>query len=151
MVSYAIAFFLPLILRQKMHFDIVIAQVLSTPPYFFTAVFMYVEGWIGDKYHVRAPLIVWNCFQSICGLCLLAWIESAGVQYFGIFLVTSGCNATLPCVMAYTSNNIRGTWKRAFCSASLITMGGTGGIVGALVFRSQDAPQYLPGIYASIG
>jgi len=29
-------------------------------------------------------------------------------------------------------------------------MGGVGGIAGSLVFRSQDAPQYLPGIYACI-
>lgn len=27
-------------------------------------------------------------------------------------------------------------------------MGGVGGIVGSLVFRSQDAPTYHPGLYA---
>ena len=29
-------------------------------------------------------------------------------------------------------------------------MGGVGGIAGSLVFRSQDAPEYRPGIYACI-
>jgi hypothetical protein len=52
--------------------------------------------------------------------------------------------------MVFQANNIRGQWKRAFCSASLIGLGGTGGIVGSLVFRSQDAPKYLPGIYACL-
>ncbi|KAJ9640852.1 hypothetical protein H2204_003141 [Knufia peltigerae] len=150
-VSYSISFFLPLILRNKMGYSILAANALSTPPYIFTAFYMYAQGWVADRYRFRAPHLVWNSLQSICGLCLLAWTKSAGSQYFGVFLVTAGCNASIPTVMAYQSNNIRGTWRRAFCSASLITMGGTGGIVGALVFRAKDAPQYLPGIYASIG
>lgn len=29
-------------------------------------------------------------------------------------------------------------------------MGGVGGIAGSLVFRSQDAPDYRPGIYATM-
>lgn len=40
------------------------------------------------------------------------------------------------------ANNIRGQWKRAFCSATLVGFGGIGGIAGSLVFRSQDAPDY---------
>lgn len=48
------------------------------------------------------------------------------------------------------ANNIRGHWKRCFCSATFVGVGGIGGIIGSLVFRSQDAPRYLPGIYACI-
>ncbi|KAJ5832572.1 hypothetical protein N7474_000883 [Penicillium riverlandense] len=68
----------------------------------------------------------------------------AAVQYFGVFLVTAAAQSTIPCVMAYQANNVCGQWKRAFASATLVTSGGTGGIIGALVFRSQDAPEYLP-------
>ena len=50
--------------------------------------------------------------------------------------------------MAYQANNIRGQWKRAFCSANLVGGGGIGGIIGSLVFRSQDAPLYRPGLWA---
>ena len=46
------------------------------------------------------------------------------------------------------SNNIRGHWKRAFSSAALVGVGSMGGVAGALVFRSQDAPSYHPGIWA---
>jgi tellurite resistance protein TehA-like permease len=52
--------------------------------------------------------------------------------------------------MSYQANNIRGQWKRAFCSATLVGMGGVGGIAGGLVFRLQDAPSYRPGLYACI-
>lgn len=52
--------------------------------------------------------------------------------------------------MAYQANNIRGHWKRAFCSATMIGFGGIGGIAGSLIFRSQDRPHYRPGIYGCI-
>jgi hypothetical protein len=50
--------------------------------------------------------------------------------------------------MAYQANNIRGQWRRAFCSASLTGIGGIGGIAGALIFRTADAPSYVPGFAA---
>lgn len=133
-----------------MGFDVTDAQALATPPYFFAGLWMYVTAWFGDKYHIRGPIVVWNCLQAICGLCLLSWVESAGVQYFGVFLVNAACNANVPTVLAWQANNIRGNWKRAFCGALLIMGGGIGGIIGSLVFRSQDAPNYRPGIEASI-
>lgn len=52
--------------------------------------------------------------------------------------------------MTYQANNIRGHWKRAFCSATLVAFGGLGGIIGSLVFREHDAPQYRPGLWAAI-
>jgi hypothetical protein len=51
--------------------------------------------------------------------------------------------------MSYQGNNIRGQWKRAFCSATLVGFGGVGGIAGSLIFRNQDAPGYLPGVSLS--
>ena len=30
----------------------------------------------------------------------------------------------------------------------MVGLGGVGGIIGGLVFREQDAPQYYPGVYA---
>jgi hypothetical protein len=149
-VAYALSFFLPIILSEELGFSVGVSLCLATPPYAFACVFMFVEGWLGDKYRVRAPIIAYNSLQSIVGLCLFGWTKSAGIQYFGVFLVAAGSNATVPACLAYQANNVRGHWKRAYCSASLIMFGGAGGIVGALVFRSQDAPQYLPGIYASL-
>lgn len=111
---------------------------------------MLFEGWLCDKWHIRGPVIIYNAIQSIVGLCVLSWASSSGVRYFGVFLVTAGCNGNVPAVMSWQANNIRGHWTRTFCSAILISMGGLGGIIGSLVFRSQDGPHYLPGIYACI-
>lgn len=149
-VSYSIAFFLPIILESKLKYGVIAAQALSTPPYVVAGIWMYFTAWLGDKYHLRGPLVICNCFMSIVGLSLLGWVESPGVQYFGVILVTAGSNANVPSNLAWQANNIRGKWKRSFCNALLIMGGGIGGIVGSLVFRSQDAPTYRPGIEASI-
>lgn len=149
-VAYSVGFFLPLILNTELGFSVPVSQVLSSPPYLLANVLMFVEGWICDKYRFRGPCVVFNASIAIIGLCLLAYTFSPGPQYTGALLVTAGCSANVPAIMVYQANNIRGPWKRAFCSASLISFGGTGGIAGSLVFRSIDAPRYLPGIYATM-
>jgi hypothetical protein len=40
--------------------------------------------------------------------------------------------------------------KRAVGTAILVGGGGCGGIIAANVFRQQDAPKYLPGLYTAI-
>lgn len=72
------------------------------------------------------------------------------MRYFGVFLATTAANANIPCVLTWQANNIRGQWKRALCSATLVGAGGLGGIVGSTVFRAQDSPNYRPGIYTTM-
>lgn len=45
-------------------------------------------------------------------------------------------------ILTYQANNIRGQWKRALCSATLVGTGGIGGIIGSTIFRAQDKPGY---------
>ncbi|KAJ9668395.1 hypothetical protein H2201_001443 [Coniosporium apollinis] len=149
-ISYALAYFMPIILRENMGFSIGASQCLVAPPYAFAGIVMYIVSWIGDKYHIRGPIIVFNMLLAVIGLPIMGFHKNAGVRYFGVFLVTAGANANVPATMAYQANNIRGQWKRAFCSATLVGFGGIGGIAGSLVFRTQDRPTYYPGIYACI-
>ncbi|TKX25770.1 MFS transporter-like protein 31 [Elsinoe australis] len=150
-VSYALAYFLPLILNQGMKFSVGASQCLVAPPYVFAGIWMFACGWFGDKYHMRSPVIASNTILQIVGLALMGFGPSNAVKYFGVFLACAGANCNVPAILTYQANNIRGQWKRAFCSASLVGFGGIGGIIGSLVFRPQDAATgYKPGIYATI-
>ncbi|KAH9207116.1 retrograde regulation protein 2 [Leptodontidium sp. 2 PMI_412] len=148
--TYAIAYFLPVILRLGMGFSIAKAQCLVAPPYVAAAIVMFVCAAIGDKYHIRAPIIIGNAMLGLIGLPLLGYATNNGVRYFGVFLATIACNANIPAVLTYQANNIRGQWKRALCSATLVGFGGIGGIIGSTVFRDQDAPKYHPGIMTTM-
>lgn len=164
-ITYAIAFFLPIILRDGMGFSVALSQILVAPPYVTAAIVMYGMAWAGDKYHIRSPFILTNAVLALIGestipfvkttnleigLPLLGFASNTGVRYFGVFLATTAANANVPCVLTWQANNIRGQWKRALCSATLVGTGGIGGIIGSTVFRSQDAPAYRPGIYTTI-
>lgn len=145
-VTYAIAYFLPIILRSGMGFDVAMSQILIAPPYLYAAFVMYGMAWAGDKYHIRSPFVIANGVLALIGLGLLGYTKNVGVRYFGVFLATGAANANVPCVLTWQANNIRGQWKRALCSATLVGAGGIGGIIGGTVFREQDKPGYKPGI-----
>ncbi|KAH8587437.1 retrograde regulation protein 2 [Bisporella sp. PMI_857] len=144
--SYAIAYFLPVILFRSMGFTIAKAQCLVAPPYACAAIFMYAAAVIGDKYRMRAPIIIFFAVIGLIGLPILGYATNNGARYFGVFLATISANANIPAILTYQANNIRGQWKRALCSAILVGFGGIGGIIGSTVFREQDAPKYGPGI-----
>ncbi|KAL9047073.1 MAG: hypothetical protein Q9214_000265 [Letrouitia sp. 1 TL-2023] len=149
-VTYSIAYFLPIILRENMGFSLGASQCLIAPPYGFAGILMFLTAYVGDRFHIRGPILVFNAIVALVGLPIMGFAEKNAARYFGVFLVTGGANANIPAAMAYQANNIRGQWKRALCSATLVGMGGVGGIAGGLVFRSQDAPKYRPGIWAAI-
>lgn len=133
-----------------MGFSIAKAQCLVAPPYVAAAIVMYVFAVIGDKYHIRGPIVMFNAVLGLIGLPLLAYEKNNAVRYFGVFLATIAGNANVPAVLTYQANNIRGQWKRALCSATLVGAGGIGGIIGSTVFREVDAPGYRPGIWCTM-
>ena len=149
-VTYALAYFLPLILNGNMGFSVAQAQCLVAPPYVLAGITMYAGSWVGDKYHIRGPIIIFNTLLVIIGLPIMGFASNPAARYFGVFLTTAGANSNVPAAMSYQANNIRGQWKRAFCSATFVAFGGIGGIAGSLVFRDQDYPSYKPGLYACI-
>ena len=60
---------------------------------------MYTCAWLGDKYHLRGPFIVFNACLGLIGLPMLGFLDNVGARYFGVFLATTACNANVPCVL----------------------------------------------------
>lgn len=150
-----------------MGFSVGASQCLVAPPYVLAAIWMFGCAYYGDRWHIRGPFIIGNGCIGLVGLGLMGFVNNVGVRYFGVFLITTACNANVPCILTFQANNIRGElhksnedhsstadnkagqWKRALCSATLVGTGGIGGIIGSTVFRKQDeATGYKPGMYA---
>ncbi|KAL4801860.1 phthalate transporter [Aspergillus unguis] len=148
--TYSISYFLPIILQDSMGFSVAKAQCLVAPPYVAAAIVMFLEGVVADKWRIRGPIVAINAATSLLGLGLLGYLESPGPRYFGAFLATIGGNANCPALVSWQSNNIRGQWKRALTSATMIGGGSIGGILGTTVFRAQDAPGYIPGLLTTM-
>ncbi|PFH61086.1 hypothetical protein XA68_18294 [Ophiocordyceps unilateralis] len=150
-ITYALAYTLPLILVGSMGFSVGAAQCLVAPPYVFAGIVMFISSWLSDRHKLRGPAIVFNMLLCLMGLPMMGWLGTAAGRYAGVFLLTAGANANVPVTLALQANNVRGQWKRAFCSATLVGFGGLGGIAGSLVFRDQDRMTgYRPGLYACV-
>lgn len=126
------------------------SQCLVAPPYGFAGIVMFTSAWIGDKYRIRGAIVVFNALLCILGLPMMGFAKDNATRYVGVFFAVAGANANIPATMAYQANNVRGQWTRAFSSATLVGFGGIGGIISSVAFRSQDAPEYRPGMWTTI-
>lgn len=69
--AYSIAYFLPLIYREGMGFSMGASLCLFAPPYVAAGITMFATSWIGDKYRIRGPIIVFNAMLALIGLPLM--------------------------------------------------------------------------------
>jgi len=148
--AYALAYFISIILKG-LGWSTTDALLLSAPPYapaFLSAVFF---AWLSDKYRHRAGFILIQGLISITGLCLTAFSPQNRVRYFGIFLLNAGSSGCIPSILAYSANNVVGSSKRSIASALTVAFGGVGGIIASTVYREQDFPRYLTGLWVTLG
>lgn len=151
LVSTALSYFLPIILQSGMGFDSNKAILLSSPPYYYAVIPVLLSSYIGDKYRIRAPVIIFNAICLIAGFCMLGFPSQVTVRYIGTFLATGAYVSNWAALNAYQANNVVGQWKRATVAAAISACNGLGGIAGSYIVRQPEAPRYLTAIWVSIG
>ena len=144
--TYGLAYFIPLILNEKMGFSGAVSQLLSTPPYFFGFILAAVLSSISDRYRMRSPFVILLQLSVVLGIALTRWGPNTGSQYLGLFFCLGGAVVNGPMIVVYAQNNAPTRAKRGVSSGVQLSFGAIGGIIGSTVFRSQDAPAYTPGI-----
>ncbi|KIW88801.1 uncharacterized protein Z519_10285 [Cladophialophora bantiana CBS 173.52] len=147
---YAFLFFLPIILMRGLSYSLELAFLLSAPPSIFAVIEAFIVAWLADKLQSRGLFVIFQACLAITGLCVMAFVKSPTPRYIGTFLGMAGVNGMIPTVIAWQQNNIVGDAKRAVATAVLVMTSAVGGIYSSLVFRQQDAPDYIPGIIAVI-
>lgn len=107
-------------------------------------------AWVSDKIKMRWPVIIFQALLAIAGLLIILYGSLPGVRYFGIFVASYGIQSNVPSILSYTQNQTGRLEKKGIASAAVISAGALGGICGSTIFRSQDAPRYLPGMWSTI-
>ncbi|TLD26072.1 MFS general substrate transporter [Venturia nashicola] len=151
MVSTSMSYFLPLILKNGLGFSSDKAILLNGPVYYWAVIPVLLSSFIGDKYSIRGPVIIFNSLMLIIGFCMVGFVNAATVRYVGTFLTTGAYVANWAAVNAYQSSNITGQWKRVFSAAVTTAFNGAGGIAGAYIVRHNEKPKYPTAVWASIG
>ena len=145
--TYALGFFLPTIL-QTFGFNVALSNLLVFPPYVLAVLVSLTLSWLGDRTQHRCPQIIGLTIVAIIGFITIGWAPNTGGKLTGVFLAIAGTFCTVPPIVAFLGNNLVGQTKRGVVHALQSSFGALGGIIGSLVFRSQDAPGYKPGLYA---
>ncbi|KAJ4269931.1 hypothetical protein NW762_001602 [Fusarium torreyae] len=145
---YAFLFFLPIILRGGLGYSLEMSFILSTPPSLFAVVSAMTVSWLADKVKLRGPFVILQGLVGVIGLCMTGFLDSPTPRYIGTFLGVAGANGLVVTTLAWQANNIVGDARRAVSTGILISMSGVGGIYSSMVFRQQDAPNYIPGLVA---
>ena len=150
-VSTALSYFLPIILQSGMGFSTNKAILLSAPPYYYAVIPVILSSYVGDKYRIRGPIIIFNAVCLIVGFCMLGFPSQVTVRYVGTYLATGAYISNWAALNAYQANNITGQWKRATVAAAVSACNGLGGIAGSYIVLSKEAPRYMTAIWVSIG
>lgn len=108
MVSTSMSYFLPTILHNGMGFSTGEAILLNAPTYYWAVVPALLSSFVGDKFSLRGPVIVFNSIILIIGFCMIGFVDQVSVRYVGTFLATGSYVANWAALNAYQANNITG-------------------------------------------
>ena len=68
----------------------------------------------------------------------------------GVFLGVSGCNANLPTIIAFQSNNVRGASRRSVASGVQMLFAAIGGVYASCTFMQKEYPTYRTGVWCAV-
>lgn len=104
-------------------------------------------AYTSDKYVERGYHAVVCCLIGMIGYIMLATLQdhSNAVLYGASIVAACGIFPVLSLTVAWNSNNQGGHFKRAVAIAFVAGMANCGGIIGAQIYRADDAPKYIRG------
>lgn len=88
-----------------------------------------------------------NAAVTFVGLLIVAYSTNSGARYFGVFLGVSGCNANLPTIIAFQSNNVRSDSRRTVANGVQFVFAAIGGIYASTTFMQKEYPTYRTGVW----
>ncbi|QIW96790.1 hypothetical protein AMS68_002308 [Peltaster fructicola] len=141
---YAFSLFLPTIIQQ-LGYTSTTANLLSVPPYAVAAVMTIFVGWIADRTKQRGLCNIGCSFFGIIGFAMLLGSQDPHVKYAGTFLGALGIYPCIANTISWAANNVEGSYKRGITLGFVIGWGNLNGVMSSNIYRSQDAPKFIPG------
>lgn len=91
------------------------------------------------------PFVLLNSVIVFVGLLITAYSSNSGARYFRLFLRVCGCNANLPAIIAFQSNNVRSDSRRAVANGIQFLFAAIGGIYSSTTFDAEGISELADG------
>ncbi|KAI1456080.1 DNA-repair protein rad2 [Annulohypoxylon moriforme] len=147
---YGYSTFLPTIIRGLGEWSTAEIQLLTIPCYFVGAVTYMGIAFLSDRMQMRGIFCVIFGAVSVVGYGVLLSDSSAGVHYFGCFLVATGLYVIVGLPLAWLPNNTPRYGKRTTGNGMQLTAGNTAGIMSSFIYPSTAGPRYITGNAVSL-
>jgi hypothetical protein len=146
---YAFAYFIQIILGTIVD-STALVFLLCAPPYLVSILWTVGCAWLADRTRLRMPWMLINAAVTFAGLLTTAYSSNSGARYFGVFLGVSGCNANLPTIIAFQSNNVRSNSRRSVANGVQFVFAAIGGIYASTTFMQKEYPTYRTGVWCAV-
>jgi hypothetical protein len=144
----SVSLFLPQIV-QRLGYDKIKTNLYTVAPNIIGAVVLLILAFTSDFTRLRFPFIVLGFLLTFCGFIIFATIDvehSLRVAYFACFMMTWGTSAPSVLLSTWYNNNVADENKRVTLTSVGVPLANLMGVVSSNIFRSQDAPKYIPAL-----
>ncbi|OQE17532.1 hypothetical protein PENSTE_c020G04292 [Penicillium steckii] len=140
--------FLPVII-ERLNYGTVKTNLFTVAPNVSGAGMLLILAFCSDWTRWRFPFIALGFFFTFIGFIIYAVIDvqnEINVAYFASFMMTWGTSAPSVLLDAWYNNNIANEGRRVVLTSIAVPVANLMGVVASNIFRSQDAPKYLPAL-----
>jgi MFS family permease len=144
----SVSLFLPQIV-QRLGYDKIKTNLYTVAPNIVGAVVLLILAFASDFTRLRFPFIALGFLLTFTGFIIFATIDvahSIHVAYFACFMMTWGTSAPSVLLSTWYNNNVADENKRVTLTSVGVPLANLMGVVSSNIFRTQDAPKYIPAL-----
>ncbi|KAF8309888.1 MFS general substrate transporter [Clavulina sp. PMI_390] len=141
---YSLALFTPSIINQ-LGYKATPANLMSAPPSVWGSMMCVLIGYTADRTGRRGFYNVVLFCIAITAYIILIVSRNSKLSYFALYLASTGISPIIPNTIAWLSNNVEGSYKRAVSLAMMIGFANLNAPAMVNVYRAAYTPWYRPG------
>ncbi|KAL2809892.1 major facilitator superfamily domain-containing protein [Aspergillus granulosus] len=144
----SVQLFLPVII-SRLGYDTVKTNLYTVAPNVSGAVVLLILAFCSDWTRWRFPFVALGFLFTFIGMVIYVAIDvehDINVAYFASFMMTWGTSAPSVLLDVWYNNNIASEGKRVVLTSIAVPLANLMGLVSSNIFRSQDAPKYIPAL-----
>ncbi|KXT03787.1 hypothetical protein AC578_752 [Pseudocercospora eumusae] len=144
----SVGLFLPQIVA-RLGYSKVKTNLYTVAPNVTGACMLLLLAYASDHTRWRFPFIALGFFFTFCGFIIYAAIDveaNLHVAYYACFMMTWGTSAPSVILDVWYNNNIADENKRVLLTSIGVPVANMMGVVSSNIFRTQDAPDYIPAL-----
>jgi MFS family permease len=144
-----VSLFLPQIVA-RLGYSTVKTNLYTVAPNVTGAVMLLILAFSSDATRIRSVFIVLGFLFTLIGFIIYAAIydvdSNIHLAYYACFMMTWGTSAPSVLLTTWYNNNVADESQRVLLTSIGVPLANLMGLVSSNVFRSQDAPKYMPAL-----